>query len=275
MVETPPRTNRPSSSDERFRLYIDESGDHVFKHLDDPAHRFLCLLGCWAKGSDYREIHREMESLKQRHIPHHPDEPIILHREDILHRRKQFWRLRDVTAAAAFDKDLLHLLSSAEYKVVAIVIDKLALRLNYPAPAHPYHLAMGFLLQRYCGYLNHINRVGDVMAESRGGAENRLFADSFERVYERGCWQLDGHFFQEALTSRKLKISQKSDNITGLQLADLLAHPARQLVLMENGRITGPLSAFGSRMAEILQSKFNRHLYAPGKEGYGKVLFPK
>lgn len=31
-----------------------------------------------------------------------------------------------------------------------------------------YHLGLGFLLQRFAGYLNHINRVGDILGESRG-----------------------------------------------------------------------------------------------------------
>jgi len=29
----------------RYRLYIDESGDHTYKLLDDPSHRYLALLG--------------------------------------------------------------------------------------------------------------------------------------------------------------------------------------------------------------------------------------
>ncbi len=35
-----------SSSEDRYRLYIDESGDHVFRQLEEDRHRYLCLLGC-------------------------------------------------------------------------------------------------------------------------------------------------------------------------------------------------------------------------------------
>ena len=28
----------------RYRLYIDESGDHTYNLLDEPEHRFLALL---------------------------------------------------------------------------------------------------------------------------------------------------------------------------------------------------------------------------------------
>lgn len=199
------RVNRPIEPEERFRLYIDESGDHVFKHLEEEGHRYLCLSGCWLQGRSYRAFHQELEAFKQHHIPHNPDEPVILHREDIINRRRAFWRLRDPDKAEAFDRNLVDLIKRAEFKIVAVVIDKKELNARYPAPAHPYHLAMGFLLQRYCGFLNHINRCGDVMAESRGGREDRLLKDSYARVYERGAWVRKGNFFQQALTSRELK----------------------------------------------------------------------
>lgn len=34
-----PQVNRQVDPEERFRLYIDESGDHVFNHLEEEGHR--------------------------------------------------------------------------------------------------------------------------------------------------------------------------------------------------------------------------------------------
>ncbi len=232
------------SPEERFRLYIDESGDHVFRALEDAAHRYLCLLGCWFRGGDYQAFHNALESFKQRHVPHNPDDPVVLHREDIINRRRSFWRLRDPSAAEAFDLDLLELLRHAQFRVCAVVIDKKRLHDQYAVPAHPYHLAMGFLLQRFAGYLNHVNRRGDVMAESRGGQEDRLLKDSYQRVYDRGAWMVRAPFFQRALTTRELKLKSKSANIAGLQLADLLAHPVRQAILVEKSCVPGPVGPF-------------------------------
>lgn len=180
---------RPHVFEERYRLYIDESGDHVFKQLDFPFHRFLCLLGCWFCNPDYQSFHVQLNEFKRKHIPHHPDEPVILHREDIVNQRGCFGRLKEEKRRASFDADLLDIIRKAEFRIVAVVIDKKALLEKYAeTTAHPYHLAIGFMLQRYCGYLNHINRVGDVMAESRGGVEDRLLKDSYARVYDRGVW---------------------------------------------------------------------------------------
>jgi len=136
---------------------------------------------------EYHEFHQALEAFKHKHIPHNPDDPVILHREEIVNRRRSFWRLRDPALAQEFDDDLIELIREARFRVVAVVIDKKALREAYPTPAHPYHLAIGFMLQRYCGYLNHINKQGDVMSESRGGRENRLLMDSYSRHYERGA----------------------------------------------------------------------------------------
>lgn len=267
--------NRPTGPDQRYRLYIDESGDHVFKHLESAGHRYLCLLGCWLRGDHYRTFHDALQRFKQEHLPHNPDDPVILHREDILNRRGPYWRLRDAVRRRTFDEALFQLIADTAFRIVAIVIDKKSLVERYPTPAHPYHLALGFLMQRYCGLLNHINRCGDVMAESRGGREDRLLKDSYRRVYERGVWTTRADFFQEALTSSQLKVKPKSANIAGLQLADLLGHPVRQMILRENRHWDKAPTPFAERLLEVIESKFNRHLYQDRVEGYGKVFFPE
>ncbi len=44
----------------------------------------------------------------------------------------------------AFDDGLVGLVAAAEFRIVAVVIDKLRVRESYgDAAAHPYHLAIG------------------------------------------------------------------------------------------------------------------------------------
>src|SRR5260370_2532966 len=150
---------RPSKFEDRFRLYLDESGDPVVCEGLELAHRFLCLLGCWFQNPDYLNFHEALEALKSRLLLHHPDDPVILHREDMLNARKAFKTLRDPAVRAEWDTELMALIANAEFRVVAVVIDKLALRNDYgESAAHPYHLGLGFMLQRYSAYFNHINR---------------------------------------------------------------------------------------------------------------------
>lgn len=275
----PKETNpsRPSNFEDRYRLYLDESGDHVFRETKETAHRFLCLLGCWFQNPDYIQFHDALESFKERHFHPHPDNPVILHREDIINKRKVFKTLQDEKKRAGFDADLLNIIQSAKFRVVAVMIDKAALRAAYgETAAHPYHLGLGFLLQRFAGYLNHINRVGDVMAEARGGAEDLLLQESYTRVYEHGIWGVtSASYFQSALSSRQIKLQEKKANISGLQLADLLGHPAKMWALNRFGAIKETPAPFAKRLMEIVENKFNRQLYDNRLEGYGIVFYPK
>lgn len=274
---TYPNPARPSKFEDRYRLYLDESGDHVFRETAEIAHRYLCLLGCWFRNPDYLKFHQSIEALKTAYLPHHPDDPVILHREDMINARKAFKSLREDAVRTRFDDELLQVIAGAEFRVVAVVIDKRELRrVHGSAAAHPYHLGLGFLLQRFAGYLNHVNRVGDVLAESRGGKEDRLLKESYSRVFERGVWGVTkSSAFQSALTSGELKLKQKSANIAGLQLADLLGHPVKQWVLKQFDQEAEDLAPFAGRLIGAIEGKFNRHLYDGRLAGYGVVLFPR
>jgi len=279
MPEETPVSNpsRPSAFEDRYRLYLDESGDHVFRETTETAHRFLCLLGCWFQNPDYIQFHETLEDFKAHHLHHHPDNPVILHRDDMINARKVFKILQNEKKRKQFDADLLDVIQSANFRVVAVVIDKAALRTAYGgSAAHPYHLGLGFLMQRYAGYLNHLNRVGDVMAEARGGAEDMLLKESYTRVYEHGIWGItSAGYFQSALSSRQIKLSGKKANISGVQLADLLGHPSKMWALRHYGLIGDEPAPFAERLMKIVEHKFNCQLYTNKLEGYGIVLYPK
>jgi hypothetical protein len=54
-------------------------------------------------------------------------------------------------------------------------------------------------------------------------------------LLEKGSGYADAAQIGGALTSRQLKVKQKSNNLAGLQLADLVAHPSRNEILSEHG----------------------------------------
>lgn len=268
-----------SQRGERYRLYLDESGDHVFHdetRLCEPGHRYLTLVGCWlAQGQGYLTFHRALADLKQKHFPHSPDEPVVFHRRDIIDCSGPFWRLRDPSKRAAFDDDLLSAVTAADFTLCGVCIDKLALRSNYPRPFHPYHLGLGFMLQRYCGWLNHRNRSGDLIAESRGRREDTLLRNAYEHIWTHGDVFHKADFYRRSLTSREAKLKRKAENIAGLQLADLLARAVRDDVLAEYGSLGEPRAPFDAKLALVLGRKYNHQLYDGRVRGYGKVLFPK
>lgn len=276
MVNKIQKDSRPSSFESRFRLYVDESGDHVYKQTEINSHRYLCLLGCWFKNPDYLEFHNDLENFKRHYFHHHPDNPVILHREDMINCRGVFKILQEEKVRESVNNDLLSLIQSASFRVVAVLLDKAALRNSFGESAsHPYHLGLGFLLQRYAGYLNHINRIGDVMAETRGKKEDGLLQLSYSRVYQHGVWGVtSAGFFQSALSSNSIKLQNKRANISGLQLSDILAHPTKIWALKRFGLINDNLAPFAQRLMGITESKFNRHLYNGKIDGYGVVHYP-
>ncbi len=54
----------------RLRLYVDESGDHTYRNLEDVGRRYLGLIGVAIESDYYRnEFQPGLESLKQLHFP--------------------------------------------------------------------------------------------------------------------------------------------------------------------------------------------------------------
>ncbi|MGB9887121.1 MAG: DUF3800 domain-containing protein [Moorellales bacterium] len=288
------------TSRRRFRLYIDESGDHTygrkeqgnliltvkkrevsipFDHypeLLEVQRRYLGILGCIVETEAYRRSFRPaLEELKQRHFPHDPDEPVILHRSDIVGKRGPFWRLRDLEAEKAFNTDLLNFLSEQRYVLIVVVLDKKSHIERYgDAAYHPYHYCLTVMLERYCGFLNFCNGEGDVVAESRGGVEDRELKEAYRYVYTHGTQFREPRFFQRALTSKEIKLKKKELNIAGLQIADVLAYPLKQQVLMERGKISPKelKGEFTEQLVATVKGKFNRNRYTGRVEGYGKVF---
>jgi len=96
------------------------------------------------------------------------------------------------------------------------------------------------------------------MAESRGGKEDIRLKDSFHRLWKQGTDFVGPEQFQKSLTSRQLKVKPKSANISGLQLADFIAHPSRAEILDSEGLLGRPLATFSKKVIELLQDKYDR-----------------
>lgn len=237
------------------------------------------LLGCIVEHEVYRTaFHAAFEALKQEHFPHNPDEPVILHRKELVNKEGPFWRLRDPKRETQFNKDLLTFLQEQEYALIMVVIDKKSHVEWYgDAAYHPYHYCLAALMERYCGFLNFYNAKGDVLAESRGKTEDQQLREAYAHLYTSGTQFKPAGFFQRALTSKEIKLKPKSANIAGLQVADLLAYPLKQQILMENSRIAPGAwkGRFGEKIAAAVQNKYNRQSYTGRVSGYGKVFLIK
>jgi hypothetical protein len=259
----------------KYRLYIDEVGNSDLGASLDPNHRYLSLTGVIVS-LDYIEshLHPRIEDLKRRYFGSHPDDPIILHRKELVNQRRPFEALRDPDVRAAFDAELMDLLTNGEYVVITAVIDKLDHLNRYREWSYdPYHYCLTVLLERYVLWLRGRNSQGDVMAESRGGKEDRRLKLEFEKIYRNGTSHISHAEFVERFTSSQLKVRPKSANVAGLQLADLIAHPS---FIATKARHEGQdlPSNYGGQVALILEAFKYRRSWFGHIEGYGRKWLP-
>jgi len=242
-------------------MYVDEVGNPDLDSSDNPLHRFLSLTGIIINIDHVREtIHPDMEDLKLKFFNSHPDDPIIFHRKDMMNGKFPFKNLRNKEIRKRFDKQLIDHLKKWQYTVITVCLDKKTHKETYTVWHYdPYHYCLALLLERYTLYLEQINCTGDVMAESRGGKEDRRLKESFLGLWKEGTNYISKDRFQKVLTSKELKVKPKLNNISGLQLADIVAHPSRNEILNDNYLLSGDIAPFAKKIIKLLQIKYYQH----------------
>lgn len=259
-----------------YRLYIDEVGNADLKASADPRHQYLSLTGV-IMDYEYVATHLggHLHDLKWRHFGTHPDgPPLILHRKEMMNRVGPFSVLANAAKSEAFDANVFDLLDQTAFIVITAVIDKQAHLAKYGTWSdEPYHYCLRVLIERYVMFLSGQYASGDVMSESRGAKEDRGLKAAFNKIYDQGTEFLSKTKVQLRLTSWELKVSPKTDNVPGLQLADLIAHPSwRATIRRRDGH---PLDAnFGGKLAKLLEEQKYRRSSKGQIWGFGRIWLP-
>lgn len=252
------------SNKRRFRLYIDESGNSDLGHCDNPNHRYLSLCGVIIE-LDYVQniLNEEMESLKNKFFGRHIDKPIVFHRSDMTNQRNQFRVLKDENIRHAFNNELIDSLIKWEFTALSVLIDKKAFIEKYLGwRENPYHYCLMIMLERYCHFLKSNYAVGDVLIESRGKEDDFSLSKHYRHIYEHGTNFMNKSVFQEALTSKEIKIRKKYESISGLQLADLIAIPLRNRILERYRSLTFEKENYGKTIFETIEPKIYSEIYS-------------
>jgi len=265
------KTNKPKF----YRLYIDESGDHYYSPSNDPERRYLCLLGVFFELRYYEnEFQPKFEEFKIKHFSRDVDDKIIvLHRKELINKQSYFGILKNKKEEQIFNKKLLEIFEKSRYGIICVVIDKKSHQKRWGVnAAHPYHYSLLAIVQRFVGFLNFNNAKGDVLAESRGAQEDLQLKSEFTHLYETGTSYVSNVVFQKCLSSKQIKLRKKQHNVAGLQMSDLLAHPCKQDVLLENKKIEKYYGKFGKKILKIASKKYNKRELLNRVNGYGKVF---
>jgi hypothetical protein len=256
-----------------YRLYLDESGDHRYENLEDVSYRYLTLLGCiFDRGEEYLRMSRLMEGIKKEFWPSaDPDNPIVFHRADMVRRYGPYRILNDPNVRKQFDDRLMDLLTLPNYTIISVTIDKRGHKEKYVHAEHPYHYLLRVMLERYALFLQDVSSVGDVMAESRH-TEDTPLKRVYRHIWTDGTAFRHAGLFQERLTSREIKIDAKSQNIAGLQLADLLAHPFKERILSVKRIRDNFAGRFAEKVYDGVQSKIRKNPTKGNTDGFGEIF---
>lgn len=239
-----------------FLVFVDESGDHGLVSID-PHYPIFVLAFCLIEKKIYSEkIVPSILNFKFKYFGH---DQIILHEHDIRKAKKPFDILQNANIKNPFYFDLNRIIEESNFLLFASVIAKDKFTKKYAYSENPYHIAMGFGLERIFLHLNGLGcKIGTTyfVFESRGKKEDNDLELEFRRVCNRNS------------TRQKLPfdiiISDKKTNNSGLQLADLTARPIGRNILKPEQE---------NRAYEIIKTKFGSD-YNGNIIGWGLKLFP-
>lgn len=258
-----------------YRLYVDEVGTDVMSDLSKIDNRFLSLTGVAMTINEARDsLTPKFDWIKAHIFDHDADDPVIFHRRKIVQRKGVYGVLNDDRKRALFDKALLRSMKVCDYKVITVVIDKMAaLEKSKWKEKHPYHYLMQILTEKYARFLDRVNDFGDIMPEGRMGKKDALLQEAYEQVRLSGNYYYSPTQIRHRIPSDNLKIRYKRDNIAGLQLADLIAHPSH-MALLDQQKQPVNLGKFAIAVNDVLvATKYDRS--SSGRiDGYGRKILP-
>ncbi len=206
-----------------FVVFVDESGDHSLESIN-PDWPLFVLSFCIFPVSAY--VHHVTPAIRQLKFEFFGHDLVILHEHDIRKKKAGFSQFNKEMREAFLNR-LTDVIAATEMTMIAVVIDKNRHRARYAKPAHPYHLAMQFGLERVAEFMDiqgQQDRETKIIFEARGAKEDAALELEFRRVCSGGNRGGKPYRFS-------ILIADKKTNSEGLQLADLTARPSGLHVL--------------------------------------------
>lgn len=251
---------KPSGLTARFSdyiVYVDESGDHGLKTID-PNYPIFVLAFCIFKKADYsQQIVPALQAFKFTHFGH---DQVILHETDIRRDRGDFSCLKTKELKSNFLSELTQIIEISPFTLITTVIKKEEHRKRYNEPSNPYHIALGFGLERVFNFL-HIQQAEQntthIVVEKRGKLED----DELELEFRRIC---SGSNYHRHPYPFELIFADKRSNSSGLQFADLIARPVGLSILKPGQQ---------NRAFDVLRPKFYSNSHG-NINGWGLKCFP-
>lgn len=239
-------------------MFIDESGDHGLKTIDETFPVFL-LCGVLISEKEYLTVNSVMNSSKMKYWN---NTNVILHSRDIRKCNNEFKILFDLKVKERFYEDINHILTSSNYKIISSAIDKINFIKKYgKLEDDVYEIALSFILERTIFCLDEIGDCSslEIIIEKRGKKEDAKLSSHLVKLNQIGTYYVDSERMKKYAI--KHKFLNKNENSNGLQISDLLAYPiARKIINTEGVNVS----------YELIKDKF----YTKNGKRYGLKIFP-
>lgn len=261
----------------RFRLFFDETGNGDLHAADkSPNERYLSITGIVLRQDIHDNyVSKRLAALKADIFGHSETSPVILHRREIVRREGPFSVLKSAHARQEFDARLGAIISECITCAFTTSIDKLAHKQKYAVWQYsPYHYVMECLTERFVMWLERHDCVGDVIGEARNKTHDQKLRNAYRSLHNRGNTYLTADRFQRRLISSEIRLLPKDADVAGLQLADVLAHPAHRALKFAQLKETPP-DDFGTFLAKILDRKVYDRNGKGRVVGFGTKWLPK
>ena len=245
-----------------YIVYVDESGDHSLESIDAEYPVFVLAFCVFHKRHYSEKIIPAVEKLKFNYFGH---DSVVLHENEIRKQKGPFAFLSQLAVREEFMARLSSIMDASNFILITCVVDKARLSKSEGAGSNPYHVALGFCLDALRSFLaekaqDHLKT--HVIVECRGRKEDAELELEFRRI----C---DGNNATNKNLPFDVVFADKKTNLTGLQVADLVARPIGINYIRPNQ----PNQAF-----EILRRKFycdgGRDFVGRGYENVGLLIHP-
>lgn len=215
-------------SKSRFIAFFDECGDHSLSKIDKDFPLFLLCTVIVERDAYAQKIIPALAEFKLRYFAH---EGINLHSREIRKAEGPFGMLQNETVRLKFLSELSTLMETLPFTLFITAIQKTAYSKRYGADAkNPYDVALEYSFERILHFLEEQKESQlPVIAEARGQQEDDALRASFHRLMTQGTYYNNAERFQKLVYP--ISFRRKQDNIAGIQVADLCAHPTARHLL--------------------------------------------
>lgn len=262
---TPLEAPLAPTAEKRFSdyvVYVDESGDHSLASIDPGYPVFVLALCVFHKRHYSEQIIPAVEKLKFNYFGH---DSVVLHENEISKQKGAFAFLSHRPTRIGFMEQLNSIMEASNFILITCVVDKTRLSRSEGTSSNPYHIALSICLNALHGFLAEKGQETlrtHVVVECRGKKEDSELELEFRRL-------LDGSSAGGQRLPFEMVFADKKTNLTGLQLADLVARPVGVNYLRP---------AQVNQAFEVLKRKFycdgGRASVGMGYENVGLMVYP-